>query len=440
LNNRSISCFQGLDKLMQTRAPEAMELRSSDSFVTNVASHDSTVQTLKSVTVHDFDALSPHIPAWDRLAWEAPQNIWTLLPGWAEAVLRHQLKPNEKWFCSFVYFGDRLVAALPVIVTPHAFLGHLFPHLRPVSDDIALAPDCAAMAFKALLYEVGRQVPQHIAFNLKAARQNSPLWDVLSEGTGGYVVYRGHCHRLWFLDVARDAESYWSSLCKMRQNLRRSRRRLEKRGAVSVEIRTGAEAGEDFLDEFLALEASGWKGRMGTAIRNNPDKLAFYTTVVRNFAQQNRLEWHSVRVDGRLVAAQIGIRCREALILPRYAYDEEFSECSPGHVLTEEVIKDAFSRREIAELNPMSTADQCRLWHMACDTYSDVHLVRLSAVPLLFHLPYVAARTAYHDYVRSRVPVSVKRAVRQFKLGEYRKLLRPVFERIAHKWMPSLPP
>jgi CelD/BcsL family acetyltransferase involved in cellulose biosynthesis len=400
----------------------------------------SSPQLLKTVTVRGFDALIPHIPAWDRLAWDAPQNVWTLLPGWAEAVLRHHLKPNERWFCSFVYMGDRLVAALPVIVTPHPLLGRYLPRLRPVSDDIALAPDWAAMAFKALLSEVARQVPNHAALNLKAARQNSPVWHALQERTNGYIMYRGPCHRLWYLDVRRDFDSYWSSLCKMRQNLRRSRRRLEKRGAVSVEIRKGAAASEDFLDEFLALEASGWKGRMGTAIRNNPDKVAFYTTLVRNFANQDRLEWHGVRVDGRLVAGQLGIRCREALFLPKYAYDEGFSECSPGHVLTEEVIKDAFSRHDLAELNPMSTADQCRLWHMAQDNYSDVHFVRLGALPLLFHLPYVAVRAAYHDYVRSRVPISVKRAFRQFKRREYRKLLQSVFGKLAHKSIPPSPP
>lgn len=421
---------------MQISAPKRVEFGSSASFGPGELLRDPAVsspQLLRTVTVRDFDALAPHIAAWDRLAWEAPQNVWTLLPGWAEAVLRHQLKPNEKWFCSFAYIGDRLVAALPLIVTPHPLLGRRFPQLRPVSDDIVLAPDCAATAFTALVSEVARQAPNHLALTLKAARQNSPVWHALRERTGDYIVYRGPCHRLWFLDVGADFDGYWASLCKMRQNLRRSRRRLEKRGAISVEIRKGAAASEDFLAEFLALEASGWKGRMGTAIRDNPDKVAFYTTLVRNFANQDRLEWHGVRVDGRLVAGQLGIRCREALILPKYAYDEDFSECSPGHVLTEEVIKDAFARRELAELNPMSTADQCRLWHMARDNYSDVHLVRLSALPLLFHLPYVAARAAYHDYIRSRIPISLKRAYRRFKRKEYSKLLRGVFGENFHK-------
>ena len=411
------------------------DLRHLEALPKNVTS--SSPRLLKAVTVRDFDALAEHIPEWDRLAWNGPQNIWTLLPAWAEAILRH-LKPNESWFCSFVYMGDRLVAALPVIVTPHWLLGNLLPQQRSASEDIALAPDCAATAFKALVSEVTRQSPKHGVLNIKAARQNSPLWRAFRERADTYVTYKGPCQRLWFLDVGGDSERYWSGLGKMRQNLRRSRRKLEKRGEVSVELVRGNAAKEDFFQEFLALEASGWKGRMGTAILNNPDKRAFFTTVVRNFARQGRLEWHSIRVDGRLIAGQLGIRCREALILPRYAYDEDFSECSPGHILTEEVIKDAFSRDELVEINPMSPADQCRLWHMEREDYSDVHLVRRSLLPLLVHLPYLAARAAYHDYVRSRIPVTVKRAIRQFKRREYRKLLQPVFGRMLTGLYPVL--
>ena len=41
---------------------------------------------MRATTVCHFDALAPHIPAWDRLAWEAPQKIPTLLPGWVDGI------------------------------------------------------------------------------------------------------------------------------------------------------------------------------------------------------------------------------------------------------------------------------------------------------------------------------------------------------------------
>ena len=89
---------------------------------------------LRTVTVHDFDALAPHFAAWDRLAWKAPQRLPTLLPAWVDAFLRHKLKPNERWLCSFAYIGDHLVGVLPVIATPHRLLGSSWPTLRTPSD------------------------------------------------------------------------------------------------------------------------------------------------------------------------------------------------------------------------------------------------------------------------------------------------------------------
>ncbi len=119
----------------------------------------SRLPSVTTSTVRDFDALGAHLAAWDRLAWEAPQKIWTLLPGWVDAFLRHRLQPGESWLCSFVYVDGRLAGALPLVLTPHPLLGARWPRLRPVSDDILLAPDCAPMALRALLSEVEEPVP-----------------------------------------------------------------------------------------------------------------------------------------------------------------------------------------------------------------------------------------------------------------------------------------
>ena len=58
--------------------------------------------------------------------------------------------------------------------------------------------------------------------------------------------------------------------------------------------------------------------------------VAFYTTLVRNLAAQGRLEWHVVRVGDRAVAAEMGVRCGVSLMLPKYAFDEDFADCMPA--------------------------------------------------------------------------------------------------------------
>jgi hypothetical protein len=207
----------------------------------------------------------------------------------------------------------------------------------------------------------------------------------------------------------------------MRRNLRRYRKKLDGRGQVSVEIRRGPAATEDFLTEYLALDASGWKGRNGTSIIDNPSVLAFYITLIRNFAAQGRWEWHVLRIGERVIAAGMGVLCGASLMLPKIAFNEDFADCMPGSLLTAEVIKHAFFTRKLDEINHLSKADWHGLWRMSQDEYVDVHLIPRSVVPMLFRLPCIAMRSIYQGYVQPRIPAAVKEAYRTFKRRGDRK-------------------
>jgi CelD/BcsL family acetyltransferase involved in cellulose biosynthesis len=377
----------------------------------------SAVRNLRTITVRDFDTLARHFAAWDQLAREAPGSVPTQAPAWVDAFLRHRLRANEEWLCSFAYDDDRLVGALPIIVAREGILGRRWPVLRTPYDehmpsgDILLAPDSAARVLKALLAEVAGQIPGHLGLNLHGVRHGSPLRCAIPKGSRDYIVLRGPRSLYAFLNVQGDSQPYWAELTKMRKNLRRAFSKLEKRGAISVEMSRGSSAGVGFLPQFLALEASGWKGREGTAILCDPNLVTFYTTLVGNLASRGQLEWHTLRVAGQLVAAQLGIRCGGSLVLWKYAYDENFSECSPGHALTAEVFRDAFSDLEIVEVSPMSDAHQSRLWHMPMREYINLHLVRWSILGILIHLPRLATMLAC-QYGCSRIPSILKWACR----------------------------
>jgi predicted N-acyltransferase len=388
---------------------------------------------LRTVSVRNIEDIATHFDAWDHLAWEAPQRLPPLLPDWVSAFLQHKLSPSEHWLCCFAYIGDRLVGALPVIITPHRILGSSWPTLRTPSDvltlsgDVLLACDHAKPAFEALLVELRHQVPHHLSLELKAVRQNSPVWEAVKGGIHGYVVRYGLHSQYSLLNVKGDADSYWSSLGNMRRNVRRYRKKLESRGQVTVEIRKGSAATEGLLAEYIALEASGWKGRIGTAMTTSP----FYATLIRNFAARDRWEWHIIRVGERIIALGMGVVCGAALMLPKIAFDEEFADCMPGSLLTAEVIKSGFSRPELDEINHLSNSDWHGLWRMSQDKYVDVYLIRRSIASLLFQLPRVAIRSAYHNIVRPRIPAFVREARRKFKRRGDRKPRRAADSRSA---------
>jgi hypothetical protein len=380
-------------------------------------------EVISTVTVRNFDGLAPHLAAWDRLAWQAPQKIANLLPAWIDAFLRHRLGPQDHWLCIFAYAGDALVGAMPVVVTPHPVLGAKRPMLQAPFDsltpsgDIVLAPEYAHAAFRALLEQLAREVPGHVGIDLKAVRSTSTLWKALEGNVDGYFVRRGLRNFFAFLDVTGNFQSHHATLGKTRSHLKRFRRKLESRGTVSVTLDKSAA----FLSEFVALEASGWKGRNHTSIADNPKVMDFYTTLVRNFVAQGRWEWLALRVDGRVVAAQMGVRCGSSLAVPKTAFDEDYAEGRPGTLSSEELLKSAFARPDIDEVNPMSDGPLHRLWHMNRDAYVDVHLVRRNVVGAMFQLPRVSLAAAYQTHVRPRIPDGVKKAYEQFRRRGDRK-------------------
>jgi CelD/BcsL family acetyltransferase involved in cellulose biosynthesis len=377
-------------------------------------------------TVQDFEGLTGHIPAWNRLAANVPHAVAGALPAWIQAFLRHRLKPGERWLCSFAYRGDQLIGALPLICRPHALLGQSLPLLQTPFDqhtpsgDVLLDPDQAEAGLAALLAEVKRRVPNHLGIDFKAIRKSSPLWRAARRGASGYLMRTGLRSMYSFLDARGSFDNYMAGLGSVRKNVRRYRKKLEARGRVSFEVRRGAFA-DSLLAEYVALEAAGWKGRSGSAMAQDPQTIDFYATLIRHLSRHDQWEWHMIRLDGRLVAAQMAVVCGRSLILPKYTFDEDFAECRLGTLLTEEVYRDAFSRPTIDEINHMSLSGPDQHWRMSQDPYTDIHLIRRAAIPVLVRLPRIASESMYQDLIRPRIPPVLRDLYRSFQRRGDRK-------------------
>lgn len=131
---------------------------------------------------------------------------------------------------------------------------------------------------------------------------------------------------------------------RFRQNLRRRARRLQELGAVAVRRCDGTDEVDDALSDFLALEASGWKGKGGTAIARDPALVRFYARIARDAAARGGLAIRALTLDGRPVAIHLGLVHRGAYLLPKTAYDESLSQVSPGQLLQREVLAECEAR------------------------------------------------------------------------------------------------
>lgn len=129
-----------------------------------------------------------------------------------------------------------------------------------------------------------------------------------------------------------------------RSNLRRHRRRLEAMGTVTVERITGGKDLQERLEECFAIEEKSWKGREGTAIRQDTQTHSFYSQLGHTAAAQDYLALFLLKLNGQSIAFHYGLTYGGIYYMPKVGYDQAFEAGSPGLVLLEEIIKDCIGR------------------------------------------------------------------------------------------------
>lgn len=121
-----------------------------------------------------------------------------------------------------------------------------------------------------------------------------------------------------------------------RKKLRQHRRRLAERGALTAAVHSKPDAVASALDQFLALEASGWKGRQRTALACDESNAAFFRRSFSTLAASGAASIHALYIDQRPISMQLVVRQGDTGFTWKTAYDEEYQDFSPGMLLLED--------------------------------------------------------------------------------------------------------
>ena len=125
-----------------------------------------------------------------------------------------------------------------------------------------------------------------------------------------------------------------------RSEMRRKRRGLEKHGAVVFHALSPTPASVDaHLAELLRVEASGWKGREGSAIVQRPHLARFIADYARRAAASGTLRLFFLSLDGENIAAQMLAETGGRLWQFKIGYDERWARYSPGRLLMFDILR-----------------------------------------------------------------------------------------------------
>jgi CelD/BcsL family acetyltransferase involved in cellulose biosynthesis len=127
----------------------------------------------------------------------------------------------------------------------------------------------------------------------------------------------------------RDPRPRYNS--NMKNNLRRTEARLAQLGKIApVRLAPGDDV-ERWTEDFIRLEASGWKGRAGSALGCREDDRRFVAATFGEAFRRGRLHISGLDLDGRPLARHIMISGGEGSYTFKIAYDESYgANCSPG--------------------------------------------------------------------------------------------------------------
>lgn len=137
------------------------------------------------------------------------------------------------------------------------------------------------------------------------------------------------------LDSMLDGETYLKHSVSPHhfREMRRQWRHLERLGSLTYSVARQPEEVRLRMEEFLALEAKGWKGRKRSALVSDRYRAAFAREAITNLAEVDAVRIHTIDFDGRAIASIVVFMMAGEAYTWKTAYDEDFRQYSPGKLL-----------------------------------------------------------------------------------------------------------
>jgi len=284
--------------------------------------------TFASRIVSDWAELEALQEAWEELASTSAEpnpfyEAWMLLPALRSFARRERVE------VVLVFRGDLLCGLFPMVhrrgrvgLWRHPYCYLTAPLLRRGCERAAIHCWFDTLAARAAVVRL-EDVPGDGCLRLH-------LVDELNEREWPALVSQAYTRAV--LRRAPSAEDFLTRALagKRRKEFRRQRTRLAELGRLTTEELPPGANPAAWVDEFLALEAQGWKGREGV---DSARDRTFVQQMAAGAARRGKLQMLALRLDGRPVALKMNLVGGEGAFAFKITFDESFGRFSPGVLL-----------------------------------------------------------------------------------------------------------
>jgi CelD/BcsL family acetyltransferase involved in cellulose biosynthesis len=328
---------------------------------------------MRIVVESDVHALERHIPAWNSLAASAidPNPFyepWMLIPALREL-------PDESVRLLFIYDTScDLLCGLVPVVRRSSYHRLPIPNLRFWQHKYCFLCTPLLRAGSA---------ESALAVYLDWAESNLTAWSLIefnhTSGDGPFsrllkAELRRRDHHRYLIETferamirpAGGGQSYLESNVSngRRKEWRRQFNRLREQGCIDFAELDREEDLDIWIEQFMEVEASGWKGRAGSAILFEPQSRRFFSQVLHGAFQQGKLMMLSLCVNGVPIAMKCSVRAGTGVFAFKIAYREDFRRFSPGVQLELETIHRLHQDRDIHWMDSCAEPNHVMIDHL----------------------------------------------------------------------------
>ena len=308
------------------------------------------------------------VSQWRALADRAIEPNGYYLPGWELAV--NAFASGRTGASALVARSDsasdgatRMIGLMPVISLSRAYKiplpalvsAHPYGTLCTPTLDREQAQDAAVR-----LLQQARQTGAHALIlrevSLDGATMKAFEAALRQDGLRPRVL---QSHQRASLDATRAADELLHDALggKKLKELRRQRHRLAEHGAIGFDVARTREQVAAALETFLKLEASGWKGKRGTALMQDAGDAAFIRRAAPALAESGQCEIVTLTAGATPLAAGIVLRHQDRAFFFKLGIDEHFARFSPGVQLTLDLTRHLCADPAIASADSTASAD-----------------------------------------------------------------------------------
>ena len=299
--------------------------------------------------------------AWDRLAADAVEDN----PFFARQMVLAGLdalgaEPGFRALALYRHGGNELIGFLPFTTRWITLMPFGTPalNLYQVGGTPLIAREYAQIAMMGLFGAIAHMpdVPRHWVFPHVAA--HSLFMDMVRTKTERLGLEAGLASTYRRAVLTRQAGDFSTHVAevigkKRAKDIERNLRRLGQEGEVRFERVKEPEAVARRVEDFLRIEAAGWKGERGTAFLSRPEDAQF----ARRAYKAGLAVVDSLLLNGEPIAVSINIVSGETLFTPKCAFDERYRKFGPGMMLEYKVIEAFFAEDCHARMDASTTVD-----------------------------------------------------------------------------------